>query len=79
MRENWHFFVFRGTGRCGTAGKLGTAMGTRQLIGAHAGVGAQCANAIETGVGADGQARILHTGTESGGLGRAKNGTGLPK
>jgi len=71
------FFVFRGTGRCATAGRLGTAMGTKQAIGTHTGAGTQCADAIETGVGADGPARILHTGTGSGGLGRAKSGTGL--
>jgi len=31
------------------------------------------ADAIEAGVGADGPARILHKGTGSGGLGRAKS------
>jgi len=45
--------------------------------GAHTGVGAQCADAIETDVGADGPARILHAGTESGYLRRAKSGTRL--
>jgi len=36
------------------------------------------ADAIEVSVGADGQARIVHTDKKSGGLGRAKSGTGLP-
>jgi len=36
----------------------------------------QCTDARKAGVGADGQAGILHTGTESGGLGRAKGGDG---
>jgi len=51
------FFVSRGTGRpCATAGRLGT-------VGAHTGAGGQCADAIKTGVGTDGPARILHTGS----------------
>jgi len=50
------------------AGRLGIAMGTGQAIGAHTGAGGQCADAIETGVGADGPARILHMGTEAGAL-----------
>jgi len=33
----------------------------------------QCADATETGVGADGPARILHTGTESVSLERSKS------
>jgi len=50
----------------------------QQAIGAHTGAGGQCPDAIETGVGADGPARIVHTGTGSGrGLRRAKRGTGL--
>jgi len=66
-------FVSRGTGRpCDTAGRLVTTMGTRQAIGAHTGAGGQCADAIETGVGADGPARILHTGTGSGAFGGRK-------
>jgi len=40
----------------------------------HTHAGGQCADAIVTCVGADGPARILHTGTGSGGLGRAKSG-----
>jgi len=59
------------------AGRLGTAMGTGQAIGAHTGAGGQCADALETGVGADGP--VHDTGmyaTQS--LWRAKSGTGLP-
>jgi len=36
------------------------------------------ADAVEVGIGADGPARILHTGTGSVDLRRAKNGMGLP-
>jgi len=57
---------------------MGTATGIAQAVGVHVGVGAQCTDAIETGIGADGPACILHMGMESGGLGLAKNGTGLP-
>jgi len=61
-------FVSRGTGwPCATAGRLGT----EQAIGARtAGKGGQCADVIETGVGADGPARIH--GTRSGALGGRK-------
>jgi len=53
--------VSRGTGRpCDTAGRLGTAIGTGNVIGARTVAGGQCADAIKTGVGADGLARILH-------------------
>jgi len=45
------------------------AMGTRQTIGVHTGAGGQCANTVETGVGADGLACILHTGMGSGAFG----------
>jgi len=55
------------------AGRLGTAIGTGQAIGACTGSGGQCADAIETGVGADGPERILHTGIgEAGALGGRK-------
>jgi len=60
------------------AGRLGTAMGTQQVIGAHTGTGRQCTDTVETGIGADWLAHILHTGMGSGGLVRAKSGTGLP-
>jgi len=53
-------------------------MGTGQVIGVNTGAGVQCADAIETSVGADGPARILHAGTGSGVLERAKSETGLP-
>jgi len=73
------FWFLAGIGRlCATAGRLGTAMGTGQAIGAHTVAGVQCTDAVETGVGADGPARILHTGTGSVGLGRAINETWLP-
>jgi len=73
------FFVSRGTGRPrAMAGRLGTVMGTGQAIGAHTGAGGQCADAVETCVGADVPTRILHTDAGSGGLGLAKSGTGLP-
>jgi len=66
------FFVSHGTSQpCAMAGRLGTAMGIGQAIGIHTGTGGQCTDAIETGVGADVMACILHTGMESGGLGRA--------
>jgi len=45
-------------GSCATAGRLD--------IDAHTGAGRECVDAIEAGVGADGPARILHTGTRSG-------------
>jgi len=47
-------------------------------LGAHTDTIGQCTDAIETGAGADGPAHILHMGTGSGGLGRAKSGTGMP-
>jgi len=74
------FYIFAGlAGAPRHAGRLGTAMDTGgQAIGAHTSAGAQFTDAIETGVGADGPARILHTGMGSGGLGPAKSGTGLP-
>jgi len=63
------FFCFLRTGRpCATAGRLGT----RQAIGTHTGAGGQCADAIETGAGADGLARTLHTNT--GSEGEKRNG-----
>jgi len=40
------------------------------------GAGGQCADAVEAGVGADGPACILHTGTGSEGLERAIGGDG---
>jgi len=60
------------------AGRLGTAMGTRQAVGAHTGTGRQCTDAVETAVGADGPARILQMRTGSGGLWQAKSRMGLP-
>jgi len=69
------FSVFRGTGQsCATAGRLGTG----QALGALRGAGGQGADAIEACVGPDGPACILHTGTGSGGLDRAKSGTEQP-
>jgi len=47
-------------------------------IGAHTDAGGQCADAIEANIRVDGQARILHTGTKSGGLGRVKSGMEKP-
>jgi len=44
---------------------------------AHTGAGGQCADATETGIGADGPTRI-HTGTGNGDLGEGKASTGLP-
>jgi len=60
---------------CATAGRLSNLAPGR--LGAHTGAGGQCAGVIEADVGADGPARILHTGTGSGGLRWAKgrNGT----
>jgi len=48
-------------------------MGTGQARGAHTDAGGQYADAIKIGVGADGPARILYTGTRNGGLKRAKS------
>jgi len=42
------------------------------------GAGGQCKDATFAGIDADGSACILHTSTESGGLGRTKSRTGLP-
>jgi len=50
---------------------------TRQAISAHTGAGGLCAEAIETGVGADGLACILHMGTRNRSLGWAKSRMGL--
>jgi len=64
-------FVSHGTSQpCATTGR----MGTRQATGTHTGAGRQYADAIETGICADGSAHILHTDTESAGLWRAKTG-----
>jgi len=72
------FLISRDTGRpCITAGLFSTAMGAEQAIGAHTDTSGQCTDAIETRVGADGPARMLHSSTESGGLKRAKCETGL--
>jgi len=77
--KQFAFFVSREIARtCATPGRLATAMGTGQAIGAYTGAGGQCTDAIGTDVDADGPARILHTGTGSGGLGQAKSRTGLP-
>jgi len=43
--------------------------GTGLAIGSHTGAGRQCVDTIETGIGADGPACILHTGAGSGDLG----------
>jgi len=47
------------------------ALSTGHAISTHTGPSGECADAIETGVGADGSARI-RTGTGSGGLGETK-------
>jgi len=52
--------------------QIGHAMSTRQAIGAHTGTGGQCADATETGIGADGSKRMLHMGMGSGALGWQK-------
>jgi len=71
-------FVACGTGlRCTMAGRFGTVMGTGQTIDAHTGTDGQCTDIVETGVGADGSARILHADMGSGGLGWAKSRTRL--
>jgi len=49
-----------------------------EAIGAHIDASGQYADAIEAGIGADGPACILHTGTRSGGLGQVKSRTGMP-
>jgi len=51
--------------------------GAKQAIGTRTRTGAQCADTIETDIGADGLACILHTGMGSGGLGRVNSVTGL--
>jgi len=80
MREHWHFsFLALPRTMChGRQIRHCDGHWTGYTVGAHTGAGGQCANAIQIGVGADGPARILHTGTESGCLGRAKSGTELP-
>jgi len=61
------------------AGSMGNWNQARDAaIGPHKDAGGHCANAIEAGVRADGLARILHTGTRSGRLGRAKSRTAMP-
>jgi len=67
--ENWHFPFFGVP--AATVGRLGTAMGT-----GHTSADRQCADTIETGVGADGPARI-HTDTESWAFDMRKTRTGL--
>jgi len=76
-------FTCKNLGRvsCVQARTLGLAtasrLGTGQAIGTHTGAGRQCADATETGVGADRPACILHMSMGCGGL-ESKSGMGLP-
>jgi len=48
-----------------------------RAISVHADTEGQCTDTTEAGIGTDGTACIVHMNTRSGGLGRAKSGTGM--
>jgi len=67
------FLVAHWTGwSCATGG---WTLNTGHVIGAHARGGRQCTDAVDTGIAADGPARI-HTVTRSRGFGQAKGWDG---
>jgi len=69
------------TGADGPAVRAVSSMGNwnqarDRPTGTHTDASRQCTDAVEAGIHTDGPARILHTGTRSVGLGRAKSGRG---